>query len=139
MSRTSSAKYHLKWTVTSSNISYVSYPRAAPTFSTQTSHDKTSSATGWWAATPQPIKLTSIINTMNKVEHDNFVTWFVPPMFLMPQHNLVKEGKKDSLIFNAVKQPTMDSIPIKLMTSKKHGKGHNCTFEKVMANFLIYI
>ncbi len=55
-------------------------------------------------------KLNAVMKTMNKEECNNFViplpTWiaqFKPHIFLTPQHNLVKEGKKDQLIFNAAK------------------------------------
>ncbi len=47
-------------------------------------------------------KLDAVMETMNKEERNNFViplpAWimrFTPHIFLTPQHNLVKEGKKD--------------------------------------------
>ncbi len=53
-------------------------------------------------------KLNAVMKTMNKEERNNFViplpswvAWFMPHIFLTPQHNLVKEGRKDQLIFNA--------------------------------------
>ncbi len=47
-------------------------------------------------------KLEAVMKTMNKEEHNNFVillpawvAWFTPHIFLTPQHNLVKDRKKD--------------------------------------------
>ncbi len=86
------------------------------------------------------------MKTMNKEEHNNFViplqawiTRFTPHLFLTPQHNLVKEGWKDRLIFNAAKQPTKDAIPINLMTLTKDGTELDCTFGMVMTDFLTHL
>lgn len=79
---------------------------------------------------------------MNKEECNSFViplpSWIMgstPHMFLIPQHNQVKEGQKDQHIFNATEHQTMDSIPVNLMTSPKDGTELGCTFETVMTNF----
>ncbi len=59
--------------------------------------------------------------------------------FLTPQHNFIKVGKKDRLIFYAVEKPTMGSIPIKLMTSMNDVTKLDCTFGMVMVNLLVYV
>ncbi len=91
-------------------------------------------------------KLDAVMKTMNKEERNNFVilllAWiaqFTPHIFLTAQHNLIKEDWKDLLIFNAAKQPTMDTIPINLMTSTKDGMELNCTFGTVMTDFLTHL
>ncbi len=91
-------------------------------------------------------KLNTAMKTMNKVECNNFVIpfptwipWLTPHIFLTPQHNLVKEGQKDQLIFNMAKRPTIDAIPINLMTSINDSTELNCTFCMAMANFLTHL
>ncbi len=91
-------------------------------------------------------KLDAVMKTMNKEECNNFVNpllaWiaqFTPHLFLNPQHNLVKDGKKDQLIFNAAKQPNMDAIPDNLMTSTNQGTELDCTFGTVMTDFLTHM
>ncbi len=86
------------------------------------------------------------MNTIIKEEHNNFViplpalcSLFEQQIFLMPEHNLVKGGKKERLIFNAAKRPTMDSFPINLMTSTKHNPKLGCKFGVVIANLLVHI
>ncbi len=91
-------------------------------------------------------KLDAVMKTMNKEEHNNFIiplpAWiarFMPHIFLTPQHNLVKNRKKDQLIFNTAERPTMDTIPVNLMTSTNQGTELNCTFGTVMTDFLTHI
>ncbi len=96
---------------------------------------------------PSIIKsLYNIMKTMNKEECNNFVipmqVWilqFTPHILLTPQHNHVKEGKKDKLILNTAEQLTKDTITINIMTSTKHGTELDCTFGKVMIALLIHI
>ncbi len=83
--------------------------------------------------------------TMNKKENNSFVTLlsalvsqFVPHIFLMQQHNPVKEGKNYRLIFNTVEQPVMDSIPINLMTSTKIGTKHYWTYGSWLTTLSTY-
>ncbi len=87
-------------------------------------------------------KLDAVMKTMNKEECSKFaillpawIAQFTPHMFLTPQHNLVKEGWKDQLIFNTAECPTMDTIPTNLMTSTKDDTELNCTFRTVMTDF----
>lgn len=67
-----------------------------------------------------------------------WLSWFVLYIFLMPQHNLVKDRKKDRLIFNAAKQLTMDhsSQPHDLHQALKE---LDCTFGTVMVDFLVSV
>ncbi len=92
--------------------------------------------TYWWHGNnPSNMKrLNDVMKTINKEECNNFViplpawiAWFTLHIFLTPQHNLVKECQKDPLIFNAAKRPTMDAIPINLITSTKYSTELNCT------------
>ena len=87
--------------------------------------------------------LKKVMNTMNKEERNNFViplpSWlarYVPHLFFTPQHNLVKPGKKDRLIFNAAERPTMDAVPVNKMTSTKHGTELDCLFGDVKTKIL---
>ncbi len=91
-------------------------------------------------------KLDAVMKTKNQEECNKFVilllswiAWFTLHIFLTPQHNLVMEGWKDRLNFNAAKWPTMDSIPINLMTSTNDSTGLNCTFSMVMTDFLTHL
>ncbi len=91
-------------------------------------------------------KLAAVMKTMNKEERNIFVipipAWiarFTPHIFLTPQHNLIKDGKKDQLIFNTAEQPTINSIRVNLMTSTKQGTELDCTFGMVITDFLTHI
>ncbi len=86
------------------------------------------------------------MKTMNKEECNNFVifllAWiarFTPHIFLMLQHNLVKEGSKDQLIFNATECPTKDVIPVILSTSIKDRSELDFTFGTVMMDLIIHL
>jgi hypothetical protein len=88
--------------------------------------------------------LPSVMKTMNKEEKNNFViplpSWiskFVPHLFFTPQHNLVKPGKKDRLIFNAAERPTMDAVPVNMMTTTKQGTELACLFGDVKTKILV--
>ncbi len=90
--------------------------------------------------------LINVMKTTNKEECNNFIipkpVWislFVIHIFLIPQHNLVKEEKKERLIFNAAEQPTMEAIPINLITSNNQGTELDCTSSMVMIDLLIHI
>ncbi len=63
-------------------------------------------------------KQDTVMKTMNKEEHNNFVTplpaWIaqlIPHIFLTPKHNFVKEGWKDQLNFNAANIPPWTPSP----------------------------
>ncbi len=90
--------------------------------------------------------INNIMRTMKKDKHNNFViplpAWvshFVPHIFLTPQHNLVKEGKKYRTIFNAAEWPTVDAIPINFMTSTKEGTEMDCAFGLVLVRQLAHM
>ena len=90
--------------------------------------------------------LEKVLHTMNKEDKNNFVipmpSWlarFVPHLFFTPQHNLVKSGKKDRLIFNAAERPTIDAISVNMMTSTAEGTELDCKFGEVKRDLLTRI
>ncbi len=62
-----------------------------------------------------------------------------PEIFLIPQPNLVKDNKKDRLIFNIAKQPSMDSIPINSMMSTKHDTELQCIVGSILVKVLTHM
>jgi hypothetical protein len=75
-----------------------------------------------------PPALKQVLKTMNKEEQNNNVialpNWcyrFLPNCFITPQHNLVKEGKADRLIFDARLRHHAHAVPVNLMTSTHEG------------------
>ena len=88
--------------------------------------------------------LAKVMKTMNKEDKNNFViplpSWlarFIPHLFFTPQHNLVKQGKKDRLIFNAAERPTMNAVPVNMMTTTKNGTELACLFGDVKTKILV--
>jgi hypothetical protein len=63
-------------------------------------------------------KLPQVMYTMNKEDKNNFVmmphwlVWFIPNLFMMPQHSLEHPWKKDHQIFDAFHKYTWDSCPL---------------------------
>ncbi len=87
-----------------SHISAASWPQDAQTCSKLTACNRTSSNMD---GREQPFDK-NLMKTMNKEEDNNFVipmlAWilqFFPDIFLTPQQNLLKDGERDRLIFNA--------------------------------------
>ncbi len=65
-----------------------------------------------------------------------WLSQFVLIVFLTLYNNLVKEGKKNRLIFNTTECPPINSNPINLMTSTKKGTELNCVSGMVLPNIL---
>ncbi len=91
-------------------------------------------------------QLDTVMKTMNKEECNNFViplpSWvalFLLYLFLVLQHILVKDGRKDMIIFNTAKGPTMASILVNLKTPTKDWMELDCNFGIVMTIFLIHL
>ena len=87
--------------------------------------------------------LPQVTKVLNKEERNQFVmafpNWiarFAPDIFLSPQHNLQKEGKKDRLIFDAKLMVAPTAIPINLMTSTHEGVELQCEFGHTWHNIL---
>jgi hypothetical protein len=87
--------------------------------------------------------LEQVQKTMNKEERNNHVlalpNWtyrFLPDCFITPQHNLVKPGKADRLIFDASLKHDAFAVPVNGMTSTHEGIELDCifgdTFKKVL-------
>ena len=91
-------------------------------------------------------KLDQVMTIMNKEDRNNFViplphwlVWFIPNLFITPQHILERLGKKDRQIIDASRCYTWDSIPINHMTSTPFGSEEKCTFGDTMSHVLICI
>ena len=55
----------------------------------------------------------------------------------MPQHILIKQGKKDHQIFDVSRKYDWDSIPINQMTSTPYGSELNCKFGTIREDIII--
>ena len=84
------------------------------------------------------------MTTMNKEERNNYVLhvphwiWhFVPHCFVMPQHILIKPGKKDRQIFDASRKYDWDSVPVNQMTPMPYGSELHCKCGTVWDEILI--
>ncbi|KAL7535992.1 hypothetical protein ACHAWF_006478, partial [Thalassiosira exigua] len=83
--------------------------------------------------------LVQMLNTMAK-EHRNrfniplpsYIAWYLPHLFLTPQHVLDKPGKALRLIFDATKRYTPTSTPINMMTSTHLGVELDCEYGDVL-------